>query len=79
MTRDEATERCAALTADSDGERHWFLRPSAPDVWQVVSVAGTELSSRGALKEPVESRPRPTQPPDPRPGIIQNIPPSGPA
>jgi len=78
MTHEELTERCEARGRDSDGERHWFVRRSVPDEWQEVSVAGAGLSSRGPLREAVESKPRPAQPPDPRPVIIQNIPSSGP-
>jgi hypothetical protein len=78
MTREQAVARCVQLNAGDDREREWFPREVGPDDWEVVSVAIPGLRPSGPLKATIESRPRPPEPPDPRPTIIRNIPPYGP-
>lgn len=77
MTRSDAVARCAELNRDEAGDRHWFAKQITPDGWEVVSISGTGLRARGPLKETVETRPRPSEPPDPRPSIFRNVPPYG--
>ena len=77
MTNEQAIERCRQLNADENREQEWFPRQVGPGDWEVVSVAIPGVQPRGPLKESVESRPRPSEPPDPRPTIIRNIPPYG--
>jgi hypothetical protein len=77
MTKDEADARCAALNSDETEERQWFVRQAGPDSWDLVSVAVSGLQRRGPLKEAVESTPRPSEPPDPRPTIFRHVPPYG--
>ena len=52
--------------------------PREPDEWEIVSVALPQQHRVGPLKETVEAKPRPAEPPDPRPAIIRNIPRTGP-
>ena len=78
MTHDEATARAAQLNADDAREHQWFPRQTAPDDWDVVSVAAPGLRRRGPLKEAVETKPRPSEAPDPRSTLVRNIPPFGP-
>ncbi len=77
MTQEEAAAHCAELNRDERAERHWFVRESAHDGWEVVSVTGPGLGRPEGLKSSVESKPQPLQPPDPRPTIIRNVPPYG--
>ena len=77
MTHEEATARCDQLNLGEDGERHWFVKQTGPEEWQVVSVTAPGLHGHGPLKEGQEARPRP-EAPDPRPSIVRNIPPYGP-
>jgi hypothetical protein len=77
MTRDEAVARSEALNRETTDDRHWLPRQVAPGEWEVVAVSGTGFRSPGPLKETSEARPRPSEPPDPRPSIFRNIPPYG--
>jgi hypothetical protein len=77
MTHEQAIARCAQLNRDEDGERRWFVRQAGDEDWEIVSVVAPGLHRLGPLKEGVESKPRPSEPPDPRPTIIRNIPPYG--
>jgi len=78
MTHVQALEHCQQLNRDEGGERHWFVKQAGPDEWQVVCVSTPGLAPHGRLKATVEVRPKPDEPPDPRPSIIRNIPPFGP-
>jgi hypothetical protein len=77
MTREEAVARCAELNRDETGDRRWLVKRVAAEGWEVVSMSGPGLRPLGPLKESVESRPRPSDPPDPRPSIFRNVPPYG--
>ena len=77
MTKDEAIVRCAELNSDEHRKQQWFARQAGPDTWEVVSIAAPGLHPVGHLKEAVESKPRPSEPPDPRPTIFRHIPPYG--
>lgn len=79
MDRDEATREAARLTReDPDRGTHAFLaREEAPGAWTVARVripGGVRPTATGTSSE---ARPRPEQPPDPRPGIFRDIPPYG--
>jgi hypothetical protein len=78
MTHEQALARCAELNADAEREREWFPKQVGSDDWEVVWVTIPGFNRTGPLKETIESRPRPSEPPDPRPTIIRNIPPYGP-
>ena len=77
MSHDEAVRRCRELNADETSERRWFPKQVDGDDWEVVAVSGPGLRSHGPLKEGAESRPIPSEPPDPRPALFRNIPPYG--
>jgi hypothetical protein len=77
MTHEQAIARCRELNGDDDREREWFPRQVGPDEWDVVSMVIPAGHRRGPLKETIEARPEPSEPPDPRPTIIRNIPPYG--
>ncbi|MBV9415292.1 MAG: hypothetical protein JO363_09970 [Solirubrobacterales bacterium] len=77
MNRDEAAAKSAALNREETGDRHWFPKQVAAEEWEVVSVSGTGFRPRGPLKETSETRPSPSDPPDPRPSIFRNVPPYG--
>jgi hypothetical protein len=77
MTRDEAAARSEALNREETSDRHWLPREVAPGEWEVVAVSGTGFRPAGPLKESSEARPRPSEPPDPRPSIFRNVPPYG--
>jgi hypothetical protein len=78
MTHEQAIVRCRELNCDENRDREWFARQVGPDDWEIVSVAVPGRRPAGPLKETIETRPRPSDPPDPRPSIIRNIPPFGP-
>ncbi len=68
-TREEAEERCRELERDSDTA--WMAYP-AEGRWRVV---GTNLPRQQAPEgSSTESRPRPSEPEDPRSGPGRNVP-----
>jgi hypothetical protein len=77
MTREEAAARCEALNREEAGDRHWLPKQMAGGEWDVVSISGIGFAPRGPVKEATETRPSPSDPPDPRPSIFRNIPPYG--
>ena len=77
MTREEAEARCAELNGEVERDRQWFPRQVEAEEWEVVSVALPEEATR-PLKGTIEAKPKPSQPPDPRPSLFRNIPPFGP-
>jgi hypothetical protein len=77
MTHEEAVARCRELNREQTDGRHWLPRQVDASRWEVVSISGPGLRPRGPLKEGAESRPSPSDPPDPRPSIFRNIPPYG--
>jgi hypothetical protein len=78
MTRDEATAHAASLNADASADEHWLVREASSGGWEVVRLAGPGLGASRASGTHTESRPKPEEPADPRPGLFQNIPPFGP-
>lgn len=78
MTREEAVARCAELNRAAEGGQQWFAKQKGDGDWQIVSVVAAGLRRRDPLKASIETKPKPTEPPDPRPAIFRNIPPFGP-
>jgi hypothetical protein len=76
MTREEAEARCADFNGEPARDRQWFPRQVGPEEWELVSVPLPQ-GAAGPLKETVESKPRPSHAPDPRPSVFRNIPPYG--
>lgn len=79
MTREEAVARCAELNRDGESGRQWFPKEKSDGDWAIVSVAGQGVRRSEPLKASIETKPKPTEPPDPRPAIFRNIPPFGPS
>jgi len=79
MIRAEAEAHCAELNRDPDdgGGGRWLVQEAAPGDWRAVRLRVRGLAPTHPLKATVESRPRPEDPPDPRPAIFRNIPPYG--
>jgi hypothetical protein len=74
MTHAEAAARAEQLNRDAGGGQRWFASQLGSDEWHVVAA---RLPAKGPLHETVEARPRPQNPPDPRPSLTRNIPPYG--
>lgn len=79
MTRAEAQARAASLNAEAARDTHWMVRQAAGDAWEVVRMSAPGLGAIRPSGSHSESRPEPSEPPDPRPALIRNIPPFGPA
>jgi hypothetical protein len=77
VTRDEATAQAASLNAAGSTDEHWLVSEAPPGEWRVVRVAGLGIAAPRESGAHTESRPRPDEPPDPRPLIVRNIPPYG--
>ncbi len=77
MTRSEADVQCASLNADEDPGHRWLAHQMSPGEWVVIKVSGAGSRIREPLKASIESRSKPSDPPDPRPAIFQNVPPYG--
>ena len=81
MTREEAQARADALNRDTaDRSQHrWAIRDGGGEDWEVVKVTVPGMQFRaGPLHTATEQRPKPDEPPDPRPSVIRQIPPYGP-
>ena len=79
MTREEGLARCEELNHHLTSSGHWFARQTAGNGWEVVLVDVPNFQPTGDHIAVIEAKPRPAQPPDPRPSIIRNIPPLGPS
>ncbi len=77
MTHDAAVKRAAELNREEQGGRHWFAQETAAGDYDVVAVTAPGLASRGKLTATVVSKPKPNEPPDPRPSLFRNVPPYG--
>jgi hypothetical protein len=77
MEREQA-ERLATERNEegTDGVR-FIAREQSPGDWAVMRLRVDGLKGAGPLKGTVESRPRPEVPPDPRSGIMRDVPPYG--
>jgi hypothetical protein len=79
MTRAEAQARAASLNDEASRDTHWMVRQAADGAWEVVRMTAPGLGAVRPAGSHSESRPEPNEPPDPRPALIRNIPPFGPA
>ena len=77
MNHDAATQRAAELNRQEQQGRHWFVRETDPGNYEVVAVTAPGLPSHGELHASIVSKPKPTEPADPRPIMFRNIPPFG--
>jgi hypothetical protein len=78
VTKDEVTAEAARRNADESEKGLWSARKSASGDWDLVHVSTPGLKRIRVTGTLEESRPKPSEPPDPRPTITQNIPPYGP-
>jgi hypothetical protein len=77
MTHDVATRRAGELNRQETLGRHWFVRQTEPGEYEVVAVTAPGMPSHGELHASIETKPKPNEPPDPRPSVFRNIPPFG--
>jgi hypothetical protein len=77
MTRDEAIEEAARRNAVQSESGVWSAKEGDDATWGLVHVTAPGLARIRPTGSHEESRPKPAEPPDPRPSIVQNIPPYG--
>ncbi len=77
MTRDQAIEEAARRNASQREAGVWSAKQADDGSWALVHVKAPGLSRIRPSGSHEESRPKPSEPPDPRPTIVQNIPPYG--
>src|SRR3954469_15179803 len=77
MTRAEAEAEAARRNAKADAAGVWAAQRTPDDNWQVVHLVGGGIGRTRPTGAHVESKPKPTEPSDPRPAISPNIPPYG--
>ena len=75
MTRSEAESNAARLNRDRPADGPWAPRPRPAGEWEVVRLVIPGLDRTRPTAAHVESRPRPSEPPDPRPAPLRNVPP----
>jgi hypothetical protein len=77
MTEDEAATEAARRNTDPQEKGFWSARENDAGDWELVHVSAPGLRRTRPTGTHEESRPKPSEPPDPRPSITQNIPPYG--
>ncbi len=78
VTRDEAQRRCVELNGQPGAPAaRWLAQRERGDEWRVVRVTIPGRVAVHPLKAEVQARPRPSEPPDPRPGVFRDVPPYG--
>ena len=77
MTAEEAIAEAARRNKEKGERGVWSAKQSGDDSWGLVRVTAPGLARIRPSGSHEETRPRPSEPPDPRPTIIQNIPPYG--
>ena len=77
MTKTEAEAEAARRNHEPAEAGLWGARDGGADGWTLVHLAAPGMPRQRASGAHTESRARPEAPPDPRPAIIQNIPPYG--
>jgi hypothetical protein len=77
MTKDEATVEAARRNSDESEGGVWAPKQVDDGSWGLVHVTAPGLARVKPSGTLEESRPKPSEPPDPRPTIVQNIPPYG--
>jgi hypothetical protein len=78
VTEEEARAEAARRNAEQQEQGLWSARLEADSGdWELVHVSTPGLKRTRPTGTHEESRPKPSEPPDPRPTITQNIPPYG--
>jgi hypothetical protein len=77
MTEQEAVAEAARRNAEGDERGVWSAKHGADGSWGLVHVTAPGLARIKPSGSHEESRPKPSEPADPRPTIVQNIPPYG--
>jgi hypothetical protein len=77
MSKDEAHAEAARRNAEKKETGVWSAKESADGEWGLVHLTAPGLARVRPTGTHEESRPKPSEPPDPRPTIVQNIPPYG--
>jgi len=77
VTKDEATAEADRRNSDDQEQGLWSARQADSGDWELVHVSAPGLKRTRPTGTHEESRPKPSEPPDPRPTITQNIPPYG--
>jgi hypothetical protein len=81
MTRDEAQAQANQLNHDAPdrSQDRWTVRDGGGEGWQVVRMTVPGIQFRtGPTHTATAQRPKPDEPPDPRPSVMRLIPPFGP-
>jgi hypothetical protein len=77
MTKDDAIAEAARRNDEKQEKGLWSAKQDAAGDWGLVHVSAPGLARIRPTGTHEESRPKPSEPPDPRPTIVQNIPPYG--
>jgi hypothetical protein len=77
MTENEAIAEATRRNAEKQEKGLWSARQSPEGEWGLVHVSAPGLARIRPTGTHEESRPKPSEPADPRPTIVQNIPPYG--
>jgi hypothetical protein len=77
MTEVEARTEAGRRNAEGTEPGFWAAQHGDGDEWRVVKISGAGLGRTRPTGSHSESKPKPSQPDDPRPGIFQNLPPYG--
>jgi hypothetical protein len=77
MTENDAKAEAARRNAEKDEKGLWSPKQGDDGDWGLVHVSTPGLARMHPSGTHEESRPKPSEPPDPRPTIVQNIPPYG--
>jgi hypothetical protein len=79
VTEEEAKAEAARRNDDEQEQGLWAARSRGDSAdWELVHVSAPGLKRIRPTGTHEESRPKPSEPPDPRPTITRNIPPYGP-
>ena len=74
MTRKEAEAEARRLNAEPEGKGFWVAQRVKDDVWRVVHADAPGFKQLRATGVHVESKPKPPEPADPRPGAARDVP-----
>jgi hypothetical protein len=77
MTHDEAEAEAARRNADPEGAGFWAVKEAEAGEWGLIHLTTPGVARIRPTGTHAESRPKPSEPADPRPTIVQNIPPYG--
>jgi hypothetical protein len=77
MTKDDAIAEATRRNADEQEKGLWSAKQGAEGDWGLVHLTAPGLARIRPTGTHEESRPKPSEPADPRPTIVQNIPPYG--